>query len=53
MGRENYADWAFSFDNLFVLEGLTKCNDGSEIDTDLVSKGEINFNIESIAEHPC
>lgn len=40
MGRENYADWAFAVENVFVLEGLTKCLDGSETDTVLVRKAK-------------
>ncbi|XP_030765913.1 uncharacterized protein LOC115889953 [Sitophilus oryzae] len=32
-GRENYSDWAFAVENVFVLEGLTKCLDGSETDS--------------------
>ncbi|KAG5899110.1 hypothetical protein JTB14_021613 [Gonioctena quinquepunctata] len=32
MGRENYCDWACAVENVFVLEGLLKCIDGSEED---------------------
>jgi len=40
MGRENYADWAFAVQNVFILEGLSKCLDGSETDTVMVSKAK-------------
>lgn len=39
-GRENYSDWAFAVENVFVLEGLTKCLDGSETDSVVVSKAK-------------
>lgn len=40
VGRENYSDWAFAVENVFVLEGLSKCIDGSETDTVLVNKAK-------------
>lgn len=40
MGRENYADWAFAVENVFVLEGLTKCINATETDTDLTTKAK-------------
>lgn len=40
MGRENYADWAFAVENVFVLEGLSKCLDGTETDTVMISKAK-------------
>lgn len=40
IGRENYADWAYAVENVFVLEGLSKCIDGTETDTVLVAKAK-------------
>ena len=40
MGRENYDEWCFAVENVFVLEGLTKCRDGIEEDTTLVAKAK-------------
>lgn len=40
VGHENHSDWAFERENVFVLEGLSKCIDGSEADTILVSKAK-------------
>lgn len=40
LGRENYAEWCFGVENVFVLEGLTKCIDGSETDTVMLAKAK-------------
>lgn len=40
LGRENFADWSFALENVFVLEGLSKCLDGSETDTVLIAKAK-------------
>lgn len=32
-GRENYDDWAFAVENFLILDGLQKCLDGTEEDT--------------------
>lgn len=40
LGRENYEEWAFAVQNVLVLEGLSKCIDGSETDTTLVAKAK-------------
>lgn len=40
VGRENYEDWSFAVENVFVLEGLTKCLDGTEEDSTLVAKAK-------------
>lgn len=38
--RENYGDWSFAVENFLVLEGLTKCIDGTEMDPVLVAKAK-------------
>ncbi|XP_048521115.1 uncharacterized protein LOC125503953 [Dendroctonus ponderosae] len=38
--RESYEDLCFAMENVFVLEGLTKCVDGSETDTVLIAKAK-------------
>lgn len=40
VGRENYDEWCFALENVFVLEGLTNCLDGSETDATIVAKGK-------------
>lgn len=40
LGRENYGDWSFAVENFLVLEGLTKCIDGTEMDPVLVAKAK-------------
>lgn len=40
MGRENYADWAFALQNVFILEGLTDCINGTQTDTVLIGKAK-------------
>ncbi|KAH1021758.1 hypothetical protein HUJ04_011242 [Dendroctonus ponderosae] len=40
IGRENYEDWCFAMEKVFVLEGLTNCVDGSETDTVLIAKAK-------------
>ncbi|XP_048525813.1 uncharacterized protein LOC125505644 [Dendroctonus ponderosae] len=40
IGRESYKDWCFAMENVFILEGLTKCVDGSETDTVLIPKAK-------------
>ncbi len=40
LGRENYEDWAFSVENVFILEGLSKCISGTETDADKVLKAK-------------
>lgn len=39
-GRENYDDWAFAVENFLVLEGLSKCIDGTETDSVLITKAK-------------
>lgn len=39
-GRENYDDWSFAVENVFVLEGLTKCLDGTEEDSTVKAKAK-------------
>ncbi|XP_072389450.1 uncharacterized protein [Diabrotica undecimpunctata] len=39
-GRDNYQDWSFAVENVFVLEGLSKCIQGTEEDTTLVAKAK-------------
>lgn len=40
LGRENYDEWCFAVENVFVLEGLTKCIDGTEEDSVLIAKAK-------------
>uniref|UniRef100_A0A1Y1N677 DUF4219 domain-containing protein n=1 Tax=Photinus pyralis TaxID=7054 RepID=A0A1Y1N677_PHOPY len=40
LGRENYDEWSFAVENVFVLEGLSKCMDGTEEDTTLNMKAK-------------
>ncbi|KAK9685718.1 hypothetical protein QE152_g37725 [Popillia japonica] len=40
VGRENYDDWAFAVENFLILEGLSKCIDGTETDTDKILKAK-------------
>lgn len=40
LGRENYDEWAFAVENVFVLEGLSKCIDGSETDLPTIAKAK-------------
>lgn len=40
LGRENYDDWCFAVENVFVLEGLNKCIDGTETDTTTIAKAK-------------
>lgn len=42
LGRENYDEWAFGVENVFVLEGLNKCIDNSntEVDTTIIAKAK-------------
>ncbi|KAK9719701.1 Zinc knuckle [Popillia japonica] len=39
-GRENYDEWCFAVENVFVLEGLTKYIDGTEEDSVLIAKAK-------------
>lgn len=39
-GRDNYSDWSFAIENVFVLEGLQKCIDGSEEDSVTIAKAK-------------
>lgn len=43
IGRENYDEWSFAVENVFVLEGLTKCINGTEEDSVLVAKAKAKF----------
>lgn len=38
IGRENYDQWLFAVENVMILEGLTKCIDGT--DSTLVAKAK-------------
>nr|CAI5819445.1 unnamed protein product [Callosobruchus analis] len=40
LGRENYDEWVFAVENVFVLEGLNKCIDGTEVDTTTIAKAK-------------
>lgn len=40
LGRENYDVWAFAVENFFVLEGLSKCLDGTETDEPKINKAK-------------
>lgn len=40
LGRENYDEWSFALENVLVLEGLSKCIDGTEQGTTLVAKAK-------------
>lgn len=40
LGRENYADWCYAIENVFILEGLSKCLDNTETDTVLQAKAK-------------
>lgn len=40
LGRENYDEWAFAVENVFVIEGLDKCIDGSEKDTSRIANAK-------------
>lgn len=37
-GRDNYEEWAFAAENFLLLEGLQKCINGAETDTEKISK---------------
>ncbi|KAG5885261.1 hypothetical protein JTB14_025958 [Gonioctena quinquepunctata] len=39
-GRENYEEWSFAMENFLVLEGLSKCIDGTETENELVAKAK-------------
>lgn len=38
LGRENYGDWAFAAENLFIIDNLKSCIDGSETDDTKIAK---------------
>nr|CAI5853257.1 unnamed protein product [Callosobruchus analis] len=40
VGRENFDEWCSALENIFVLEGLAKCLDGTERDSVLVAKAK-------------
>lgn len=40
LGRENYDEWAFAVENVFALEGLSKCIDGQETDSVVILKAK-------------
>lgn len=40
LGGENYDNWAFAVENFFVLEGYSKCIDGTETDVDKMTKAK-------------
>lgn len=40
VGRENFDEWCFAVENVFVLEGLSKCLDETETDTVLIAKAK-------------
>lgn len=40
LGRENYDDWAFAVENFLVLDGLSKCIDGTETDEEKLAKAK-------------
>nr|CAI5825264.1 unnamed protein product [Callosobruchus analis] len=40
LGRDNYEEWAFAVENFFVLEGLSKCIDGTETDAGTIAKAK-------------
>ena len=40
LGRENFMEWCFAVENVFVLEGLTKCLEGNETDTVMLAKAK-------------
>lgn len=39
-GRDNYQDWSFAIENIFVLEGLSGCLSGAEKDAANIAKGK-------------
>lgn len=41
VGRENYDEWCSVVENVFVLEGLSKCIEGTETDITLVAKAKV------------
>lgn len=43
VGRENYDEWCFAVENVFVLEGLSKCLEGTETDSVLLAKAKAKF----------
>lgn len=49
LGRENYEEWAFAVENFLVLDGLTKCLDGTETDNDknLKAKAKLVLTIDA------
>ncbi|KAK9727545.1 hypothetical protein QE152_g19158 [Popillia japonica] len=51
LGRENYDEWCFAVENVFVLEGLTKCIDGTEEDSVLIVVKDVIclFSYESVS----
>lgn len=40
LGRENYDDWAFAVENFLVLDGLSKCIDGTETNEEKMAKAK-------------
>lgn len=40
LGRENYDEWAFAVENVFVLEGLSGCIKGTEKDSTVIEKAK-------------
>lgn len=40
VGRENYDEWSFAMENILILEGLSKCVDGTETDAVLIAKAK-------------
>lgn len=40
LGRDNYDEWSFAVENVFVLEGLDKCIEGTEEDSVLITKAK-------------
>ena len=40
IGREYFDEWSFAVENVFILEGLSKCLDDTEKDTILVAKAK-------------
>lgn len=39
-GRENYEEWSFAMENFLILEGLSKCIDGTEPDSVQIAKAK-------------
>lgn len=40
VGRENYGEWSFAIENVFILDGLSKCLMGTETEAGLIAKAK-------------